>query len=76
MERTCAANNELLKRTLQQQLFDERYRSVIDAGKDTSETSLKYNRIARHLDRVSYERVKFDCQATMVIQLRDNGFLR
>lgn len=76
MERTCAANSELLKQTLEQQLYDERYRSVIDAGEDTSETTLKINRIARHLGRVSYERVKFDCQCAMVIQLRDHGFLR
>ena len=76
MERSCASNNKLLRDTLEQNLIDERYRSVIDAGKATTAASRRYNKLARHLSRVSYERVKFDCQATMVIQLRDNGFLR
>jgi hypothetical protein len=76
LERECRASNEMLRDTLEQHLYDEQYRSVIDVGKNSNAITRSNNRVARHLGRVSYERVKFDCQAAMVIQLRDSGFLR
>ena len=55
---------------------DEHYRAAIDANPTTSDQSRRYNDLLRHRNRVSYGRVKFDCQIAMVIQLRDAGFLR
>ena len=36
----------------------------------------RYHALERHRARVAFQRVKFDCQVAMVMQLRDNGFLR
>ena len=76
MEWSCRANSEMLQETLEKNLYDEQYRSVIDAGKNSTALTRNYNRVARHLSRVSYERVRFDCQCAMVIQLSEAGFLR
>ena len=76
MERLALDTNALLTASLTEKLEDEHYRTTVAYALEKTAAGRRYHALERHRARVAFQRVKFDCQVAMVMQLRDNGFLR
>jgi hypothetical protein len=76
MERLALDTNALLTASLTEKLEDEHYRTTVAYALEKTAAGRRYHALERHRARVAFQRVKFDCQVAMVMQLRDHGFLR
>lgn len=76
MERLALDTNALLTASLTEKLEDEHYRSTVAKEIESTAAGRRYHALERRRVRVAFQRVKFDCQVAMVMQLRDSGFLR
>ena len=76
MERLALDTNALLTASLTEKLEDEHYRTTVAYALEKTAAGRRYHALERHRARVAFQRVKFDCQVAMVMQLRIDGFLR
>ena len=71
MERLALDTNALLTASLTEKLEDEHYRTTTVAyALEKTAAGRRYHALERHRARVAFQRVKFDCQVAMVMQLR------